>query len=133
MSIPSISLDHKTISYKKLLWIGMISILAFGNVFLAVKYFAVQGELQAAQEEISQREVNADIVSFTKLFISRVLKAEAEIDFETRLQLETAVRNLGDEEILTQWQKFIGAKTEAEAQGEVKNLLDTLVSKIKVQ
>lgn len=133
MSIPSISLDHKTISYRKLLWIGMISILVFGNAFLAVKYFAAQAELQAAHEEISQRKVNADIVNFAKLFISRVLKAEAEIDFETRLQLETAVRNLGDEEILAQWQKFIGAKTEIEAQGEVKNLLDTLVSKIKIQ
>ena len=61
-----------------------------------------------------------------------MLKAEKEIDFETRLKLENAVRNIGDDEILIQWQKFIESKTEAEAQTGVKNLLDLLVDKIQI-
>jgi len=40
---------------------------------------------------------------------------------------------LNDEEILTQWKKFTESETEDEAQTEVKNLLEMLVSKIKVQ
>lgn len=60
-------------------------------------------------------------------------KAEIEIDFDTRLKLETAVGNLNDEEILNQWQKFVDSKIEAEAQEEVKNLLEMLVNKVKVQ
>lgn len=55
------------------------------------------------------------------------------MSFDTRLKLEAAVRSLDDEEILSQWQKFTESKTEAEAQTEVKNLLEMLVKKISVQ
>jgi hypothetical protein len=86
---------------------------------------------------LESQKTNEKVLDFTKLFIEKVLKAETEVDFETRLKLENAVRNLGDEEILTQWQKFTESKTEAEAQEEVKNLLEMLlemlVNKIKVQ
>ncbi len=86
---------------------------------------------------MESQKTNEKVLDFTKLFIEKVLKAETEVDFETRLKLENAVRNLGDEEILTQWQKFTESKTEAEAQEEVKNLLEMLlemlVNKIKVQ
>jgi hypothetical protein len=47
--------------------------------------------------------------------------------------LETAVRDLKDEEILNQWQKFVDSKTETEAQKEVKNLLELLINKIKIK
>ena len=72
-------------------------------------------------------------MEFTKLFIGEVLKADSEVSFDTRLKLETAVRNLGDEEILNQWQKFVDSKTEAGAQTEVKNLLEMLINKIRVK
>jgi len=65
--------------------------------------------------------------------IEKVLKAETEVDFETRLKLENAVRNLEDKEILARWSKFIESKTEAGAQEEVKNLLEALVNKIKIK
>ncbi|MBU4332178.1 hypothetical protein KKD19_05955 [Patescibacteria group bacterium] len=58
-----------------------------------------------------------------------MLKAETEIDFETRLNLENAVRNLDDEEILSQWNKFVNSGNEIQAQVEVKNLLEALVHK----
>jgi hypothetical protein len=47
--------------------------------------------------------------------------------------LENAVRNLNDENILSQWQKFTESKTEAGAQEEVKNLLEILVGKVRIQ
>lgn len=117
-------------SKTKLLVIALVSILLAGNVFLGIKYFADQAELRQAQAFLKIQTVNGKIVRFTKLFVNKVLKAESEVDFETRLRLENAVRDLNDEEILTQWQKFTGSKTEAEAQIQVKNLLEMLVNKI---
>lgn len=67
------------------------------------------------------------------MFINDVLKSEGEVNFETRLKLENAVRNLQDEEILAQWQKFTNTQKEADAQTEVKVFLEMLVNKIKVQ
>lgn len=69
---------------------------------------------------------------FTELFVEKVLKTGKEVDFETRLQLENSVRELNNAEILNQWQKFIESKTEADAQIEVRNLLEILIKNIKI-
>ena len=96
-----------------------------------MRYSAAQQELKQTQEALAVKKTNEKILDFTKLFIEKVLKAEGEIDFETRLSLENAVRGLDDGEILARWQKFTESQTEADAQTEVKNLLELLVSKIK--
>ena len=108
-------------------------ILLAGNVFLGVKYFSVVKELRQTETLLQTQTTNEKVLEFSKLFIKEVLKAETEVNFDTRLKLETAVRNLGDEEILNQWQKFAESKTEVQAQEEVKNLLEMLVNKIKIQ
>ncbi|MBU2109851.1 hypothetical protein KKB71_02800 [Patescibacteria group bacterium] len=114
---------------QKTILIIILLVLA-GSVFFGVKYFAVQKELQQTKTVLETQKTNEKVLEFTKLFIDKVLKAETEVDFETRLKLENAVRNLNDEEILSQWQKFTESKTEAEAQKQVKNLLEVLVNKI---
>jgi len=114
-------------------WTILILILLTGNVFFGFKYFAFQKELQKTQTALEIQKTNGKILEFSGLFIEKVLQAEKEIDFETRLKLENAVRNLEDEEILTQWQKFTESKTEIEAQREVKNLLEMLMDKIEIQ
>jgi len=111
----------------------IVLILLIGNIFFGYKYFALQKELETTKATIKTQQINEKILDFTKLFIEKVLKAETEVGFETRLKLENAARNLGDEEILNQWQKFTESKTEAEAQTEVKNLLEMLIGKIKLQ
>ena len=108
-------------------------ILLAGNVFLGVKYFSVVKELRQTQTALQTQTTNEKVLEFSKLFIKEVLKAETEVNFDTRLKLENAVKNLGDEEILAQWQKFTESKTEAEAQKEVKNLLEMLMNKIRIQ
>lgn len=97
---------------------------------MGMKYLSAQKELRQTQAAMETRKTNEKVLEFTKLFVAKVLKAETEVSFETRLQLENAVRNLKDEGILAQWQKFIESKTEAQAQEEVKNLLEMLVNKI---
>ena len=118
---------------RKTILIIIILILIAGNVFFGLKYSAVQKELKLTRATLETQQTNEKVLEFTKLFIEKVLKTEIEVDFETRLKLENAVRNLGDEEILAQWNRFVDSKTEAEAQTEVKNLLEMLVNKIKVQ
>jgi Na+-transporting NADH:ubiquinone oxidoreductase subunit NqrC len=116
----------------KTILIIIILILLAGNIFFGYKYSALQKELEATKAILKTQKTNEEVLEFAKLFIEKVLKAETEVDFETRLKLENAVRNLNDEQILSQWQKFTESKTEADAQTEVKNLLETLVSKIRV-
>ena len=111
-------------------WAVLSLILLIGTVFFGVRYYAVQKELQATKLSLETQITNGKVVEFTKTFIQDVLKANKEVDFETRLKLETAVRNLNDKEILAQWQKFVDSKTENGAQQEVKNLLEMLINKI---
>ena len=54
------------------------------------------------------------------------------MDFETRLSLENAVRDLKDKEVMEEWQNFTGSKTEAEAQNSVKKLLGILINKVRI-
>ncbi len=98
---------------------------------MAARYFGVKQELKSAQTQVASCQFNSQTVDFAKLFVTKVLAADQEIDFETRLELENAVRNLQDKEILDAWQKFTNSQDEAEAQNQVKALLNVLLEKIK--
>jgi hypothetical protein len=114
----------------KILNIIIITILLVGNIFFGVKYFMIQKENNSILEN---QKTNDKVLAFTELFVEKVLKAETEVSFETRLQLENMVRDLNNEAILTEWQNFTQSKTELEAQTSVKNLLEILVNNIKTK
>ena len=116
-------------SKQKIILTIIILILVAANVFFGISYFFAQKQLQTIDKQLKTQQSSIKIVNFTKLFIEKVLKAEKEVSFEDRLKLENAVRDLNDNEVLRQWEKFIASKTEAEAQQEVKNLLELLVKK----
>ena len=116
---------------KRIFIIIVFGILIIVNVFLAFKYVSIAKELQEVKSNQTKVEFNSNVINFTSMFIKKVLQANIEVDFETRLSLENAVRGLKDEEIMTEWQNFTGSKTEAEAQNSVKKLLGILVAKIK--
>jgi len=118
---------------QKIILTTVILLLIAGNVFLGYEYLTAEKQLQQSQGGLETQKLNSKILDFSKLFIKQVLEAQGEIDFETRLKLENAVRDLGDNEILAQWEKFTGSKTELEAQDNVKSLLELLVNKIKTQ
>lgn len=121
---------NRPIISPNLFWIIIVVVLLIGNVFSGIKYFSVRRELEEIKQIVKTQQINEKILSFMALFIDKVLKAEEEIGFETRLDLENAVRVLDDDEALNQWQKFVDSKTEEEAQNEVKILLEVLVKKI---
>jgi len=131
MPLPKITLNHKPINAIRLILIVIIVILLASNISLGVKYVKSQKELKETKSTLETQVMNRKVLDFSKLFIEKVLKAEEEINFEDRLKLENAVRNLNDEEILAQWNKFLASKDELEAQREVKNLLELLINKIR--
>jgi len=116
---------------KKLLIITLvISILLLGNVYLGVRCFWENQQYQLLQKQLKTQQDSKKIISFLDLFIEKVLKADSEVSFEDRLKLENSVRDLGDEDVLAQWEKFIGSTSEEQVQSEVKNLLSLLVKKM---
>ena len=117
---------------QKIILIVVFLILIAGIGFLGHKCFVLQDELKSAKASLQDRQINEQVLDFALFFIEHVLKAEAEVDFETRLLLENKVRNLGDELVLKHWNVFVESKTDEEAQRNVKNLLELLINKIKV-
>lgn len=125
--------NNKPINRLGIIAVFIILILLAVIVFLSFKYVQVQEKLRVSEEGLRIRQINEKILDFSDIFINDVLKAKEEIGFETRLKLENTVRGIGDDEIFTQWQKFVESKTENEAQEQVKNLLDLLVKKVRVK
>lgn len=118
-------------SRKKIIIVIFLAML-FGNLFLGYQYYLNKKELAVFEAKQIKQEINAKTLNFTKLFIFRVLQADQEIDFDTRLQLENAIRELNDPEILNYWQNFTNSQTDKEAQESVKVLLEALINKIKI-
>lgn len=115
------------------LWSLVLLLSVISNVWFGVEYLAVRAQVQGYQAESRRQVFNDKVLSFAQLFVAHVLQAEREVDFETRLKLENAVRDLADDQILGQWQKFTDSQSELEAQREVKTLLGLLLSKIKAR
>lgn len=118
------------INKKHVVLMVLIGLLAFGNVFFAVKFFLKVKETQRLQKEVSTQQINTKVVSFLSLFIQKVLKSDEAVSFEDRLQLENAIRDINDPEILATWERFTGGTNEAQIQQGVKDLLTVLVKKV---
>ena len=109
----------------------LITVLVMATVFVYTQYREVARELVAVQDQGAAVETNRKVLDFAKMFIDDVLKSDGEIDFDTRLKLESAVRSLEDKTIFDAWQRFTGSSTERQAQDAVKDLLSVLVAKIQ--
>ncbi len=111
----------------------LIALLVAGNVYWSYEYFLTLTDLSASRSALASQKMAAKTLDFTRLFIERVLGAEKgkEVDFGTRLLMENKVREIGDKQILVQWQKFTDSNTEAEAQEESVKLLEILIKKIQ--
>lgn len=108
----------------------LVFVLVAGNLVFGYLYFVESSDCSVLKIELQKQQKSAKVINFTKLFIEKVLKAQGEVSFEERLKLENSVRDLQDQEILAQWEKFTSSKTEADAQTQVKDLLSLLTAKI---
>lgn len=89
-------------------------------------------QLSTVLSAYNSQQTDSRVLAFTNMFVEDVLMANKEIDFDTRLSLETAVRGLNDQDIFNQWQKFTKAETKEDSSREAKFLLDLLIKKIKI-
>lgn len=109
----------------KTVLIAVLCISIFANAFMV---FMCARTYVVLNQSLSRKEIKYDILSFANMFVEQVLMAQGEVDFDTRLTLETSVRSLNDKEILSQWQKFTKSSDET-ASSEAKNLLHLLIRK----
>ena len=112
---------------KKFIFTVLFIILLLGNVFLTLALF---NNFATARQNSQTQQQNAKILAFTNLFIEKVLISGQEVSFETRLNLETKVRDLNDKEILNQWKAFTDAIDNQTASVAAKKLLHLLVKKV---
>jgi len=116
---------------KRIVLIIIIGAFVVSDVFFGLNYYLMNQELQTLKTTENKIELNTKVLNFASMFIKKVLQANTEVDFETRLTLENAIRDLDDEEVMAEWQNFTSSKTERDAQNSVKKLLGLLISKIQ--
>ena len=109
----------------------IILILTLALLFVGWQYLSTRSQLIEAREGLKYLDEYLDLNNFAGMFVKEVLMAEGEISFDTRLKLETAVRELGNENILIAWQKFIESQTEWEAQNATKELLNAFIEEMR--
>ncbi len=110
---------------KKILEILLV-LLVISNIFLAYKFVQVRKTLV---QTIENQKVNNSVLSFTQLFMNKVLLGTSEVSFEDRLLLENSVRDLNDKDIYSSWKAFTNAKP-GDVQTDFYNLFQLLLKKI---
>lgn len=118
------------VNKRKFIWTVIILLLIFGTIFFGINSFFQSRQIRELEKEVGTRKINEKIVMFLDLFIQKVLKTDKEVSFDDRLNLENAVRNIEDAEILSKWEQFTAGENEEQIQSRVKGLLETLVQKI---
>lgn len=109
----------------------IILILIATNLYMVYLNFDYQKKLQVAEDIVTKKQVNDDVINFMRSVIEKVLQAKQEVSFDDRLKLENSVRNLNDPEILNQWNNFVNSKTQDEAQNGLRDLLSIIARKIR--
>ena len=105
-----------------ILFIILFCVSVVGNGFLGFVLVKNQKTFQAQQ-------TNQKIYDFRNLFEEKVLLSSKDIDFNTRLALETSVRALNDKQIFDQWESFANSQTKESATSQAKALLELLIQK----
>ena len=114
---------------KKIISIGVIIFLILSiaaNIGLIFLYRKTVSDL-AKEQQI--RQYNTKLFLFRNLFTENIILSDKSVDFENRLKMEEAARNLNDPEIFSLWQKFAKSQTSEEVNAGAKILLDALIRK----
>ena len=114
---------------KKITKILLISVLCISLVANVGLVFWLVKTVDSLNGRYAKEKINYQILSFANMFVEKILMADGDVDFDTRLELETAVRSLNDTEIFNQWQSFTKSSTKTEASTEAKELIDLLLSR----
>lgn len=114
----------------RIIILSVIGLLVLAVAFFAGSYILEVQKNKTLQKEITSQKTNHKVMNFLNLFIQKVLKTDKPVSFEDRLQLENAVRDINDPEIMAKWEEFTGGTNEVQIQQGVKELLEVLARKI---
>lgn len=105
--------------------------LVMMNIFFGIQYTQnIRNEDKLIEEQAARTEQRIQVAKFMRLFIEKVLSTNGTVSFEDRVQLENDVRKLGDEQIVKQWQAFVGSKDGEQAQQRAILLMSLLSNKM---
>jgi hypothetical protein len=114
----------------KLILTIIISVLIAGNICLGILYFLNYQELRQVQQQLKSQQTNEKVLFFAKLFVDKVLLGTGTVSFDSRLELENAVRDINDKEIFSKWQDFTNSQSDQESQTAAGSLLKLMFTKI---
>ena len=107
---------------------AVIILLVLCYISIAINGYLIFSIVKLTQA-YQTRQVNDKVLAFRNMFTEKVLLSDQDVDFNTRMTLETSVRSLNDPEIFDQWEKFTQSATKEEATAEAKKLLNLLIQK----
>ena len=113
----------------KILLVVLFVSLVISNVFFIYNYIV---NLRTLEQITQKQEVNSKVLSFTQLFVEKVLRGGTVVSFDDRLQLENSIRALNDKDIFASWEKFTSAKSQTEVQQDFYVLFSLLLKKISL-
>lgn len=101
------------------------------NIFFSIQYVgSINTEGELIEQQAAATEKRIEVARFLKLFVEEVLGTNGVVTFEARIQLENDVRQLGDKQIIEQWESLVDASDGEEAQKRALLLLSLLSNKM---
>jgi len=106
----------------------LMLVLVAGNIFFSIQYAeGVRQQASAVEDDTSQR---LQMARFLKFFIDTVLNAQGTISTDQRIKLESDVRQIGDADVLGQWNSFVDSTDAAQAQERAVGLMSLIANKL---
>jgi len=119
----------KIYSQKLSYFVSLVLLILF--ILTLLNNFSLREKIRTLESKNFQ--TNEKILVFTEKFIDKVVKTNKEVTAEERLELENDLREINDSEIIQSWEKFVLSKNEDEAQKNIRDLLLTLLKKIRIE
>ena len=101
------------------------------NIFFSIQYTQnIKTNDIQAEQELAKTEERLKTSRFMKFFIDKVLGTNGTISFEDRVKLESDIRGLGDQTLITHWESFVASTDSEDAQETAVKLMSMLASKM---
>ena len=109
----------------------LMLLLVVLNIFFSVQYTqGIKSEGVKEEQELARTQERLETSRFMKFFIDKVLGTNGTISFEDRVKLESDIRGLGDQAIISQWEVFVASTDSDNAQESAVKLMSMLASKM---
>lgn len=106
----------------------LMLVLVAGNIFFGIQYTEALKEKSVPVVDNTSQHIK--IARFLQEFIAVVLSPQGTVSVDDRVKLENDIRQLGDAELLAQWQAFVGSTDAVTAQKNAVLMMSLLSAKM---